>query len=148
MRFLIRKPGHISRYPGSLESPLWAAWHRECPWPGTKRANASMCHLEEVGPPPELEEPGLGTHSSGKGEGDGFPKSEQRFTQHFSKREGRPSRPFQGFSGVLFQIGMMYIFSVDFNQNNLLEEAKHRAAGMRIQLSSKSATHERDSQNY
>ena len=63
---------------------------------------ASMCHLEEVGPPPELEEPGLGTHSNGKGEGYGFPKSKQRFTQCFSKREGRPSRPFQGFSGVLF----------------------------------------------
>ena len=43
---------------------------------------------------------------------------------------------------------MMYIFSVNFNQNNLLEETKHRAAGMRIQLSSKSATHKRDSQNY
>lgn len=55
---------------------------------GPSGSMASMCHLEEVGPPPELEEPGLGAHSGGKGEGYGFPKSNQRFTQRFSKHEG------------------------------------------------------------
>ena len=55
---------------------------------GPSGSMASMCHLEEVGPPPELETPGLGAHSSGKGEGYGFPKSNQRFTQRFSKHEG------------------------------------------------------------
>ena len=79
---------------------------------GSSGSMASMCHLKEVGPPLELEEPDLGTHSSGKGEGYGFAKSNQRFRQHFSKHEGQPSRPFQGFCEVLFSKSAWCTFSL------------------------------------
>lgn len=141
VRFLIRKPGHISRYPrvtavGSLAWRLSLTWDQAGQWPACAISKRWGPHLS-------LKNQVWGLTPVGKVRGMAFQKATRDSHSVSQSMRGDSQDPFRGSVRSSFPNRHDKIFSVDFNQNSLLQEIKHRAAGMRVQLSSKPATHER-----
>ena len=103
MRFLIRKPGHISRYPGSLESLLWAAWHGECPWAWDQAGQWPACAISKKwGPHLSLKNQVWGLTPAGKVRGMAFQKASRDSHSVSQSVRGDPQDPFRDSLGSSF----------------------------------------------